>query len=137
MNVPDYLWLSPLGFVLGVFGTLIGAGGGFLLVPILLLVYPHDNPNVLTSISLAVVFANAASGSAAYARMGRVDYKSGLLFSAATVPGGILGALATSLIPRRTFDAILGVVVLSGAVYLFSHPAKTQGSGQRWPNGWR
>jgi uncharacterized protein len=33
-----YLWLMPIGFVIGVVGTLIGAGGGFILTPILLLV---------------------------------------------------------------------------------------------------
>ena len=36
-----YFWLLPLGVAIGTFGTLIGAGGGFILVPILLLVYPH------------------------------------------------------------------------------------------------
>ncbi len=34
----EYLWLIPLGFVIGAYGTLIGAGGGFVLVPILLAV---------------------------------------------------------------------------------------------------
>ena len=29
-----YLWLFPLGLAIGAFGTLIGAGGGFILVPI-------------------------------------------------------------------------------------------------------
>ena len=30
--MPEFLWLLPVGFVLGAYGTLIGAGGGFLLV---------------------------------------------------------------------------------------------------------
>ena len=33
--------LALLGVALGAFGTLVGAGGGFLLVPILLFVYPE------------------------------------------------------------------------------------------------
>ena len=90
----DYLWLIPLGFAVGACGTLIGAGGGFVLMPILLLVYPKDSPDLLTAISLAVVFCNAASGSVAYGRMRRIDYRSGLLMSAAAVPGAILGAMA-------------------------------------------
>jgi len=32
----EFLWLVPVGFVAGVFGTLVGAGGGFVLMPILL-----------------------------------------------------------------------------------------------------
>lgn len=50
------IWLIPLGFVVGAFGTLIGAGGGFILVPVLLLMYPDKSPETITSISLAVVF---------------------------------------------------------------------------------
>lgn len=46
-----YLWLAPVGFVIGAYGTLIGAGGGFALVPLLLLFYPQESPEVITSIS--------------------------------------------------------------------------------------
>jgi len=120
--ISHYLWLIPLGLVVGAFGTLIGAGGGFVLVPILLLLYPQENPEIITSISLAVVFFNALSGTAAYARMKRVDFKSGLLFSIATVPGAILGAYATSYVPRRAFDLALGVLLLVAAAYLFLNP---------------
>jgi hypothetical protein len=52
----SYLRLLPLGFAVGAYGTLIGAGGGFVLVPILLLLYPNESPEIITSISLAVVF---------------------------------------------------------------------------------
>jgi len=67
--------LVLIGFAVGAFGTLIGAGGGFILTTILLLLYPHDSPQTLTAISLAAVFFNAASGSAAYARQRRIDYR--------------------------------------------------------------
>ncbi len=111
-GIVSYPWLLPLGILVGAFGTLIGAGGGFLLVPLLLLLYPNDSPETITSISLAVVFLNALSGSAAYARMKRIDYRSGLIFAAAAVPGAILGALVTSYLPRRVFDAIFGLVLV-------------------------
>src|SRR5258707_11324236 len=100
----QFLWLFPVGLVVGAFGTLIGAGGGFILVPILLLLYPDEKTELITGISLAVVFFNALSGSLAYARMRRVDYKSGIIFSIATIPGAILGALCTAYISRRVFD---------------------------------
>src|SRR5690349_9856703 len=99
-----YLWLLPLGLAIGAFGTLIGAGGGFILVPILLLVYPDEPTELITSISLAVVFFNASSGSWAYSRMKRVDYKSGVIFAIATIPGAILGAVSTAYVPRGAFD---------------------------------
>lgn len=114
----QFLWLIPLGFTVGTFGTLIGAGGGFILVPVLLLLYPDKNPDTITSISLAVVFFNALSGSAAYARMKRIDYRSGILFAAATIPGSVLGSLTTSAIPRNIFNGIFGVILVAAAVFL-------------------
>jgi uncharacterized membrane protein YfcA len=115
----EYLWLLPLGLLIGAFGTLIGAGGGFILMPILLLVYPSEKTELITAISLAVVFFNALSGSYAYARMKRVDYKSGIAFSIATIPGAILGALTTAYVPRRAFDLIFGVLMVVAAVFLW------------------
>src|SRR6266487_818347 len=94
-----WLGLLLLGIAVGAFGTLIGAGGGFLLVPILLLLYPNDSVETITTISLAVVFLNATSGSIAYARMGLIDYRTGAIFAAAGAPGAVLGALATGWLP--------------------------------------
>uniref|UniRef100_I2PXB9 Probable membrane transporter protein n=1 Tax=Desulfovibrio sp. U5L TaxID=596152 RepID=I2PXB9_9BACT len=115
-----------LGLGVGAYGTLIGAGGGFVLMPVLLLLYPRESPALLTSISLAVVFFNAASGSEAYARMGRIDYRSGLLFAAAAVPGTVVGALSTNVVPRQTFDAIFGLMLMAGAVYLLANKRKAR-----------
>nr|WP_312291722.1 sulfite exporter TauE/SafE family protein [Clostridium chromiireducens] len=115
----QFLWLAPLGFFVGAFGTLIGAGGGFILVPILLLLYPDKSPDTITSISLAVVFFNALSGSFAYSRMKRIDYKSGIIFAVATLPGSILGSVITSYIPRQFFNGIFGVILVIVSIFLF------------------
>ena len=79
--------LGLLGFAIGVFGTLVGAGGGFILTPVLLLVYPQTSPALITAISLIVVFFNAGSGSVAYARQKRIDYRSGRCSRSARCPG--------------------------------------------------
>jgi uncharacterized protein len=127
----DRIWLIPVGFIIGAYGTLIGAGGGFVLVPMLILLYPEESPEIITSISLAVVFFNALSGSLAYMRLKRVDYRSGILFAAATIPGAILGALTTSFIPRRLFDIFLGVLLIAASLFLmfYSHKRNGQGNG--------
>jgi uncharacterized membrane protein YfcA len=125
----QYLWLVPVGILIGTFGTLIGAGGGFLLTPVLLLASPDESPEIITSISLAVVFFNALSGSVAYARMRRIDYRSGVLFALATVPGAVVGALTTSYIPRRTFDLLFGMCMILAALFLLvrqRHAAHTR-----------
>lgn len=117
--------LVAIGVGVGAFGTLIGAGGGFILTPILLLLYPHDSPETLTAISLAAVFFNAASGSSAYARQRRIDYRSGAVFALATLPGAIGGALVVGAVSRRVFDTIMGLVLALLAVWLLA--------GERWP----
>ena len=67
-----------IGAGIGAFGTLVGAGGGFVLVPVLLFLYLHRSPEEITSISLVFVLVNAASGSIAYARQRVIDYRSAL-----------------------------------------------------------
>jgi uncharacterized membrane protein YfcA len=110
--------LVLLGFGVGAFGTLVGAGGGFILTPVLLVLYPHDSPQTITAISIGVVFFNAASGSIAYARQRRIDYRSGLAFGAATLPGAIVGALAVSHVSRRLFDGLMAAVLAAIALWL-------------------
>jgi uncharacterized membrane protein YfcA len=112
MEATHILLLTGIGLFVGFIGTLIGAGGGFILVPVLLLLFPKLKPEVITSISLAVVFLNAASGSLAYAKMKRVDYRSAITFAIAALPGAVLGAFSTSLIPQRVFDLLLGFVLI-------------------------
>jgi uncharacterized membrane protein YfcA len=129
-TMDQYLWFIPLGFVIGAYGTLIGAGGGFVLMPILILLYPGEKPELLTSISLAVVFCNAASGSWAYARMKRIDYKSAWLFAAVTIPGAVIGALTTGYIPRRVFDTVFGFLLIAASIFLFMRLEKEKKQGR-------
>ena len=102
----------------------------------LILLYPDKTPETVTSISLAVVFFNALSGSIAYARDKRIDYKSGLIFSAAAVPGSILGALTIGFIPRRVFDGIFGFLLIALSSYLFIKPERNGGSGTALSGGY-
>jgi hypothetical protein len=110
--------LCLLGFGVGVFGTLVGAGGGFILTPVLLLVYPGSTPALITAISLIVVFFNAGSGSVAYARQKRVDYRSGTVFALCTLPGSVLGVVVANTVSRPGFDVIMGVALTGLAWWL-------------------
>jgi uncharacterized protein len=112
--------LIVLGAAVGLFGTLVGAGGGFILTPILLLVYPSDSPSTITAISLVVVFFNALSGSAAYARQQRIDYRAGVAFAIATFPGAVGGALLVAVAPRRLFDGLMAALLAGLAAWLIA-----------------
>jgi uncharacterized protein len=129
LSAPKFVGFISLGFITGFYGTLIGAGGGFVLMPILLLLYPEAPPEQLTSISLAVVLFNALGGSESYALMRRIDYKSGLMFAGATIPGAIVGALNTGLVHRQFFDFIFSVALVSSSIFLFVRSSHTTSDG--------
>jgi uncharacterized protein len=117
-----YLFLIIFGLLIGLLGTLIGAGGGFILTPVLLILYPADSPEIITSISLAVTFANSFSGSFAYGRMKRINYRYGLIFAAGSVPGAVIGALTTQFVPRPIFDLLFSIILVSVSIYIFIKP---------------
>lgn len=122
------LWSAlPIGFVVGIFGTLIGAGGGFLLVPILMLLEPDWGTEMVTAFSLAVVTANALAGSMSYLRLRRIDVASIPFFAGAAVPGAIAGTLLSPLIPWRFFDAALGLAIVAAAAAMLRAPRYGQG----------
>jgi uncharacterized protein len=122
MDWSQLVLLVSVGFAVGFLGTLIGAGGGFILVPVLLLLYPDMKPEAVTSISLGVIFLNATSGSLAYASMKRIDLKSALIFALATLPGAIIGAFLTSYISRSIFNMILGSLLIVISLFLLINP---------------
>lgn len=120
MSALAFLGFAALGVLVGAIGTLIGAGGGFLLLPVLLFLSPHDSPATLTAISLSVVFANALSGTISYARLHRIDYRSGLLFAAAGLPGAVAGAIVTHRLDRHQFDPLFGgALIVAAALVLW------------------
>lgn len=130
-EVAIYAGLVLLGLSVGGYGTMIGAGGGFVLVPLLLLLYPSREPDFVTSVSLAVVFFNAASGTLAYVRQQRVDYLAANLFAAATIPGAIAGAFVIGYVPREVFDVVFALLLLAIAAFLLVRPSPTTRVVQR------
>jgi uncharacterized membrane protein YfcA len=115
----NFILLVILGFAVGTLGTLIGAGGGFILVPLLIIMEPAFSSETITAVSMAIVACNAISGSVAYVSSRRVDFKAGLLFAVFTIPGSVLGVLSTKYISREIFDAIFGCVLVALAIFLF------------------
>lgn len=130
----EYLMFAGIGILIGAYGTMIGAGGGFILMPILLILFPDKSPEMLTSISLAVVFFNAASGSYAYVKMKRIDYKAAFIFASATIPGAVLGALSTSYINRVIFNYIFAVLLAALSTYLFIRPIRELKTDRHHPS---
>ena len=118
LNPAQFVLLAVLGVGVGTLGTMVGVGGGFLLVPILLFLFPEAEPSVITSMSLAAVAITGASASIGYRRQRRQDLRTGAIFIAAAVPASVLGALVTRATSRGAFDVVFGVVLIAGAIFL-------------------
>ena len=124
-----------LGLAIGTIGTLIGAGGGFILLPVLAVLYPLEPTGTLTATTLAVVAANASSGAIAYGRQRRIDLRSGILFAIATLPGSVAGALLARSIPRGPFDLAFALVLFGLAIVVVrvrSDQAPPAPHGRAW-----
>jgi uncharacterized membrane protein YfcA len=134
--VISLLLFGLFGLAVGAYGTLIGAGGGFIIVPVLLLVlhWPHEKA---VGTSLFVVAANATSGSIAYWRQKRIDLRTGPQFALATVPGAILGSYIVDLISGQTFYILFGSLLIAVSLYLFWRPENPDSEAARLekPNG--
>ena len=113
----DSIFLFVVGIVVGFFGTVVGVGGGFIIVPMLTILYQFS-PQYAVGTSMVIVALNAISGSSAYVRQKRIDYQTGLLFAAATLPGSFLGAYLLQFISKMVFDIGFGILLLSIALYL-------------------
>ncbi len=93
-----------------------------------------ENLKLLTGIPMAVAFLNAFLGSVAFVRVRRIDYRSGLLFSAATVPSSILGALPTAYISHRLFNVVFGLLMIATSVFLLMCPNRKSELKEETPN---
>ncbi len=109
------LELFAAAFVASVFGSMVGLGGGFILVPILR-IFLGFAPAYAAGTSLVLIVANSASGAFTYLLQRRVHLKIGLLIAAGGLPGGVLGAIASFHISPRLFDAILAALLVAVAV---------------------
>jgi hypothetical protein len=89
-----------------------------MIVPILLLGFDFQ-PQQAVGTSLAVVFLNALSGSIAYTVQGRVLYRMGLAFAAATIPGALLGAWLVQRLNAEWFSVLFGLFLLFIAAFLY------------------
>jgi len=117
----EYPAFAAFGLVVGTYGTVVGLGGGFIVVPVLLLVY-GASPQDAVGTSLAVVFLNAVSASLSYIRQKRIDFRSGVRFGLATVPGALIGSFLSTYLTSRIFSLAFGVLMVAASALLVWRP---------------
>ncbi|MCV0398704.1 MAG: sulfite exporter TauE/SafE family protein [Nitrosarchaeum sp.] len=113
----DQLWLIPLGFAAGILGSMIGLGGGIIVVPVL--TFFGFPPTLAASNSLFAALSNAVASTLSYSRQKRVDFSLGLKLGLLCIPGTVLGAYVSSDVTPGIFKMLFGLVLISSAVYIF------------------
>jgi uncharacterized membrane protein YfcA len=115
-NLPKLL---GLGLLVGLFSGFFGIGGGFLIVPALMLAAGMPMLNAVGSSLLSVTtFGLTTAGN--YAWSGLIDWSLSGLFVAGGVVGGLLGARsAKSLASRRgALTAAFAALIFAVALYM-------------------
>lgn len=120
--------LVLLGWFAGTYGTIIGAGGGFIMVPALLIVFSLSSQQA-SALSLTVMVAAAISGNVAYARQRRIDYRAALPLAIASLPGAWLGAVVSSFLAGRVFSIAFALLLASISAYLLINPERRARGG--------
>ena len=122
----ELLCLFAWGFAVGCYGTLVGIGGGPLILPVLAFFYRYDTPTLIAT-SLFVIFFNTFSGSLAYLKEKRVDIVSGTKFGLATIPGSLVSTFAVYYIHIHVFTFFFGLFLVTLAVYIYRNPFQVLG----------
>ncbi len=122
----DLTILSALAFVaLGVvassYGVLIGSGGGFIVAPLLIILFGMDH-NVAVGTSLFTVALASISGSISYLYLKRVDLRSAFLFSLAAIPGSLLGIFGLKAVGGGPFEVLFGSFLCLIGLYVMFRP---------------
>ncbi|MDE2480612.1 MAG: sulfite exporter TauE/SafE family protein [bacterium] len=119
--------LFGAAFVASVFGSMVGLGGGFILVPMLRLFFGLG-PAEAAGTSLVLVVANSGSGALTYLLQKRVHIKLGLLIALGGLPGSIIGAILVHHISAQAFDWIFGVFLVAVAIDMIVNAEKRVGA---------
>jgi uncharacterized protein len=98
------------GLVAGLFGALVGLGGGVIIIPILTLIFDVPIKSAV-AISLISVCATSIGGAARYLAAGKSDFRLGLFMETTTVAGAICGGMVALLV-NQSLIAIMFSLLL-------------------------
>lgn len=128
-----------IGFLAAFIGSIVGLGGGVILVPILLILHEFlpsfdwASPQHIVGISLIVMIFTAFSSSYTYYKKDRIDFRSGFLFVIGSVPGGIIGSWTNQFFDPERFSIFLGLLMLfMFGLFFFRKTTEPVITNKRW-----
>jgi len=117
MYTPTFLLLlATSGCFAGLLAGLLGIGGGVLLVPLFLFVFPaYGMPpeavvHAALGTSLAIIIPPAFSSTLGHRRHGNVDWHQVWFLSAGGIVGAFSGAAVAAILPGTTLKALFGLM---------------------------
>ncbi|CAM4365600.1 sulfite exporter TauE/SafE family protein [Paenibacillus alkaliterrae] len=121
----EWFLLVLLGLVAAMFGSIVGLGGGIIIVPVLMLLGSVLTGDTIghaeaVGISLTVLVVTALASTMSYAKRNIVDFRSGGLFFITSGPAAVLGSALTGLLPAGVFQLLFGVFMLLMASLLIA-----------------
>lgn len=122
MELTSALGLLALALFVGTYGTIIGAGGGFVLIPALVLIFDLEGARAVGTgaVALAVI---GLTGARAYDRGGKVARPVAAWFSLGSVPVAFgASSLLAKRIDGQVFITVLGLLLISLAVIVVAVP---------------
>ncbi|AFC27873.1 hypothetical protein PM3016_930 [Paenibacillus mucilaginosus 3016] len=122
------LFYTAVGLLSATFGSLVGLGGGIIIVPALVYLGPYfvgESISVATAVgtSLAVLIFTALSSTLTFVKQKRVDFKSGWLYFLTCGPGAMLGSYVTQFVDASSFQLSFGIFMLLMAILLILRDA--------------
>ncbi|RJX36060.1 MAG: sulfite exporter TauE/SafE family protein [Desulfurivibrio sp.] len=114
----NIFWPFLITLVISVFGVLMGAGGGFILNPILVSLFPLPHTVVAGTVMPTVLFSQG-SGIYNYSKIKFINWKLGCTIGTAMLLGGFIGPKLTELITLDQFKFAFGWILLVLAALMF------------------
>jgi uncharacterized membrane protein YfcA len=110
-----------LGLATGTLSGFFGIGGGFLIVPALMLATGMSIMNAISS-SLVAVTAFGLTTAASYAYSGLISWKLAGLFIAGGLAGGLIGTRSAQLLAGRrgALNIVFAAVIIAVAFYMLA-----------------
>ncbi len=105
---PVYYLLPFVGFIIGLFGTMLGGGGGFFFLPILILLL-NINPQTAVITSLVASLPICIVGSWGHYRKQNIDLKLVGIFAVAGILGAFIGAGISNKISANQLKLSFGI----------------------------
>jgi hypothetical protein len=126
-TAPAALGLVAAGILTGLIGAALGTGGGFFLIPVLVLGFGMPmHYAVATSIVTVIATSSAAAGT--NVERGTANMRLGMLLEVATATGAIAGGLCAGWLPARGLEGLFAVVLWIVAAQMAARAVR----GQAW-----